>query len=187
MTPPLARAIRRLLPMLAVLLAAPVAAAQSLPPATIAVVDFQQVLRESKAAVDVRAKVERQRQIYQKQITREEQDLRSADQELSQQRAILSADAFAQKRRAFEQRVADVQRRVQARKRQLQEASAKALKEVQRAVAAIIADLAKEHGFNLVIPRRQIMFADAALNISDELISRLNKRLPTVDVPLPGK
>jgi len=66
----------------------------------------------------------------------------------------------------------------------LEEASALGLKEVEKALAVIIADLAKTRGFNMVLARRQIMFADRALNISDEVLTRLNERLPNVKVPL---
>jgi len=160
------------------------AAAQQIPAATVAVVDFQRILREATAAVSIRDQIEKQRAIYQQQINTEEQDLRRANQELARQRTILSAEAFAQKRRDFESRVSDVQRRVQARKRELEEASALGLKEVEQALTVIVADLSKSMGFNLVLARRQIMFADRALNISDEVLTLLNERLPTVKVPL---
>ena len=56
--------------------------------------------------------------------------------------------------------------------------------EVQRALTIIIAELAKEQGFNLVLRQAQIVFADSALNITDEALRRLNARLPSVKVPL---
>lgn len=179
---------RMLMVVAGILLAVAVpAAAQQIPAATVAVVDFQRILRESTAAVSIRAQIEKQRAAYQQKITAQEQDLRQANEELSRQRTILSAEAFAQKRTDFDARVSDVQRQVQARKRQLEEASALGLKEVEKALAVIIADLAKTRGFNMVLARRQIMFADRALNISDEVLTRLNERLPNVKVPLAQK
>lgn len=159
------------------------AAAQTFPDARIAIIDYQLIQRKSVAMIDIKAQIEQRRQIYQQEITLQEEALRAEDQELSGQRSILAADAFAQKRREFEARVAEVQRIVQARKRELDTAFEYGLRQVQGAVISIIAELGEIHGFNLVLSRQQIVFADNALNISEEVILRLNERLPRVEVP----
>ncbi len=160
------------------------AAAQEHPETKVAILDFQRILRESAAALDIRAQIERQRQIYQEEITKQEQELRTIDQDLGRQRAILSAEAFAEKRREFEKRVAKVQQGMQTRKRELDKASEYGHKQVQGALVEIISELAGQRGFNLVLPRRQVIYSDVALNISDEVLVRLNERLPKVVVPL---
>ncbi len=48
----------------------------------------------------------------------------------------------------------------------------------------IISELAGQRGFNLVLPRQQVVYSDVALNISDEVLLRLDERLPKVAVPL---
>ncbi len=160
------------------------ALAQQIPQTRVAILDYQRILRDSAAAVDIRAQIERQRKIYQEEITKQEQELRAADQELGRQRAILSSEAFTQKRREFEERVAEVQRGVQTRKRELDQAYDYGIKQVQGALVEIIAELAEEHGFNLVLSRQQVVFADTSLNVSDEVLLRLNERLSNVVVPL---
>ena len=69
-------------------------------------------------------------------------------------------------------------------KRELDQAYGNGMIEVQRALTTIIAELAKEQGFNLVLRQAQTVFADSALNITDEALRRLNARLPSVKVPL---
>ncbi|MCZ6887500.1 MAG: OmpH family outer membrane protein [Gammaproteobacteria bacterium] len=160
------------------------AVAQEIPTAQVAVLDYQKILRDSSSAVDIKAQVERQRQIYQDQITKQEQELRDADQELARQRTILAPEAFAQKRREFEERVAEVQREVQSRKRELDQAYDYGIQQVQQALVGIITELAEERGFNLILSRQQIVYADKSLNISEEVLVRLNERLPKVTVPL---
>lgn len=158
------------------------AAAQTLPDARIAIIDYQFIQQKSAAMIDINSQIERRRQIYQEEISLQEQELRAEDQELVRQRSILAADAFAQKRREFEARVAAVQRVVQARKKELDGAYEYGLKQIQGAVINIIAELSEIHGFNLVLSRQQIVFADSALNISEEVLRRLNERLPRVEV-----
>ena len=158
--------------------------AQATPPAKIAILEFQRIMLESAAATDIKVQIEQRRQIYQNEITAQEQELRAAEQELQRQATILAPDALAQKRREFEARVAEVQKGMQTRKRELDQAYAFGMKEVQRTLTTVIAELAKERGFNLVLPQAQIVFADNSLNITDEALRRLNARLPSVKVPL---
>ncbi|MFQ5784002.1 MAG: OmpH family outer membrane protein [Alphaproteobacteria bacterium] len=161
--------------------------AQNVPQPQIAILDQQRILRESSAAIDIKDQIERQRRIYQDAMTKREQELRSVDQELTRQRTILAPEAFAQKRREFETQVAEVQRELQTRKRELDQAYGYGVKQIQRELNGIIVELAKERGFNLVLGRRQVIFANNAMDISGEVLKRLNQRLPNVTVPLAQK
>ncbi len=164
------------------------AGAQEIPTAKIAVLDTQKISRNSSAAAGIRDQVKQQRAIYQDDFARQERELRAAEEELTRQRTILSSEAFAQKRREFAARVAAVERGVEARKRELDQAYGTGIKQVERALAGIITELAKERGFNLVLSRTRVqslvLYVDSALYISDEVLLRLNKRLPSVKVPL---
>lgn len=180
----ISRHIVRVVVAVATVVLAVDAGAQEIPTARIAVLDYQRLLRDSSSAVDIKAQIARQRQIYQSEITKQEQELRDADQELARQRTILSPEAFAQKRRDFEERVAGIQQSVQARKRDLDRAYDFGIKQVQQTLVGIITELAEERGFNLILSRQQIVYADKTLNISDEVLVRLNDRLPKVTVPL---
>ena len=110
--------------------------------------------------------------------------MRAAEQELVRQQSILAADAFTQKRREFEAQLAEVQREVQARTRELDQAFDHGLKEFERAVIDIISELSATHGYNLVFARQQIVYADSDLNISQQVLELLNQRLPRVEVPV---
>ena len=81
-----------------------------LPPTVAAVIDYQQILRDSRAARAIRDQVESRRRLYQEQIAQEEQRLHEADKDLASQRTVLSPDDFAERRATFESQVAEVQR-----------------------------------------------------------------------------
>jgi outer membrane protein len=157
--------------------------AQAVPPAYIVVVDYLLIQQQSLAMNDLKVQIEQRREVYQERINLQEQELRAVDQELVRQQSILAADAFAQKRREFEAQVAEVQRGVQARKRELDQAFDFGLKEFEREVINIIAELSAAHGYNLVLSRQQIVFANNDLNISQQVLELLNQRLSRVEVP----
>jgi outer membrane protein len=164
------------------------AVAQATPPARIAILDVQKVIRESLVAADIRSQVSRQEKVYQSELAGEEQEVRAASEELARQRAILSSDVFAQKRKELNSRVAALQRGVASRKRELDRARIASFKEVERSLSDIISEIAKERGLNLILSRVNtrsvVLYADDALNITAEVVKRLDQRLPSVKVPL---
>jgi Skp family chaperone for outer membrane proteins len=175
------------LALIAALLAGGVGAARAadapLPPATAAVIDYQRVMSEAQAARSIRNQVEARHLAYQEQIAAEEQRLLEEDGELARQRSILSPEAFAERRKAFEAEVARVQRFVQERRQQLDDVSAMALSEVREAVIRVVGDLADERGFNLVLPSAGVLLFSPQLDITDDVLARLDETLPEVRVP----
>jgi len=148
----------------------------------IAVVDVQRIVKESLAAKDINSQIEKTRAVYQAAITKQEDELHKTDQELAKQQSVLSPEAFQQKAKEFKSRVADVQKDVQARRVQLEKGYDDAVMQIQKAVLDIVAQLANEKGFVMAIPTSQILYAKPDMNISDEVLKRLNARLPKVQV-----
>lgn len=166
-------------------LSSPGAARAELKPPIIAVVDVQKILQESTASQGVQKAIETQRETYQKEISALEDKLRTAEQELRKQQTVLSADAFAGKRRDFEKQVADVQRTVQARKRALDTAMNESMDQVQKTMVDLITEVAKEQGANVVLARHHVVLVESNLNVTDTVLDRLNKKLPKVAVTIP--
>jgi Skp family chaperone for outer membrane proteins len=156
------------------------AAAQELPTAVAAVIDYQRILREAAAARSIRDQIEARRQVYQEEVSKEEQRLHEADKAFAKQRSVLSAEAFAEKRREFEQEVTEVQRLVQERRRELDRLSAAALDEVKRALIEIVTAMAEERGFNLVLPSSEVLFFARTLDLTEEVLAKLDEKLPDV-------
>ena len=154
-----------------------------LPPTVAGVIDYHRIMRDSKAARTIRDQVDARQKIYQAEIAKEEKKLVDTDKELTKQRAVLSADAFQQKRQDFDKRVADVQRLVQERRRQLDQVSAAALNEVRKGIIQIVASMAEARGFNLIVPSSGVLVFSPAIDMTDDVIAQLDTRLPSVKVP----
>jgi outer membrane protein len=152
---------------------------------SIAVIDFGVLLQNSAAAKNVRDQVEKQSQTYQSEINRREQELRNTEQDLSRQRSVLSPEAFAEKRRQFEANVADFQRQTNARKDQLQIAFDNGMREVQTNAAQILGEVKVERAVNLVFHANALALNDHNLDLTSEVLQRLDKKLPRVAVKLP--
>lgn len=159
------------------------ARAQELPATVAAVIDYQQILKDAKAARSIREQIESRRKDYQDEISEEEQRLREADQAFAKQSSIMSPEARAEKRREFEKEVVEVQRLVQERRNELDRASAMALNEVKEVLIEIVTGMADERGFNLVLPSSEVLFFSRRIDLTEEVLTELDARLPHVEVP----
>lgn len=154
---------------------------------TIAVVNTQMILREATAAKSVREQLENKQKSFQADITKKEESLQKEDKELAKQQAVLSKEAFAEKAKAFRAKATEVQKEVQAKKALLDSGFEHALNDIQKAVNEIITDMAKEKGFTLALSNSQVLYADEKMDISKEVLDRLNKNLPKLTVKFDSK
>jgi Skp family chaperone for outer membrane proteins len=163
----------------------PRGALAELPASVVAVVDVQFILQEAAASKSIQKQLEAQRETYQNEISKQEDRLRAVEQELNRQRSVLSPDEFAQKRREFEQQVADVQRTVQARKRVLDQAFNESMTKVRDTVLQIVTEVAGEQKATLVLAKQQVVLAEKSLDLTSAVLERVNRKLPTVPVTVP--
>jgi Skp family chaperone for outer membrane proteins len=159
--------------------------AQKVPAPVIAVVDTQLILRDATAAKNIRSQVDKLREKFRKEIGEEEESLRVADRELAQQRQLLSSEAFSKRRQELQSQIATLQRKAQDRKRQLEKAVRGAMRAFQENMLKVTAELARERGANLVLPKSQVLLVDGTLELTSEALKRLNARLTKVKVELP--
>ena len=122
------------------------------------------------------------RKEFQKQVSEQEQSLRQAEQELSRQRAILAPEAFAQKRRIFSEQARDAQKSVQTRRRDLDRAFNETKNEILKSLIVVAQKVATEKKLNILIEKRFVFISAKKLDVTDEIIKRLDKLLPTVAI-----
>lgn len=159
-----------------------------LPPkgAAVVIMDIALVVRDSAAAKAMRGQAERQQAALRAEDEKIEKDLKTAEQELVQQRTILAPEAFNQRRRDFERRVNEAQQASQGRRRDLEEAFAGAQRRIEAAMNEIVIEIAKDNEYRVVLPRAVIVASHDQVDITDEVLQRLNRKLPTVSVALPA-
>jgi outer membrane protein len=149
------------------------------------VVDMQQVLKDAKAAQSVRQDIDGILENLKKYISGKEDQLRTANKSLDENRNILSPDEFKQKQTEFRQKVVSVQEEVQKKRAELEKVRTEALVTIQNAVVGIIDDMSKREGFDMALPKSQVLYHKAELDITPQVVAALDKKLPKVNVSLP--
>ena len=156
-----------------------------MPAPTIAVVDVQLILRDSTAAAGIRDQMEKHQTSFQNEITQQENALRKADEDLAQKKAVLAPEAYQAQVQEFQKKVATLGELVQKRKKQLDEAFGKSMKQVQDALMDVVQQQMKESGANIVLPRATVVEVSKEMDITQETLKRLNQKLPSVKVVVP--
>lgn len=154
-------------------------------PVSIGVVDRQQIIRDSLAGESVRNEFEATEKFYREEISDRENGLRAQQEELARQRAILTPEAFAARETEFANRVEQLQRDVNERNKKLENMLAYGMQQIDVAAIQIIAEIAQEKSYTLVLDKTQLLMVTKTYEFSDEVIAVLNERLPVVSIVPP--
>lgn len=151
---------------------------------SVAIINLQKVLKESAAARTIRPQMVNLKKTYEAKYKKTEADLRAVSQTLKSARSILSPEVYATRRQEFKNRVTAMQREVQSINRALDRGLAVAMGKIHSAVRKITRDLAGERSLKLILSQRGVMFLDPKLDLTSEVIKRLNEKLPRVKVEI---
>jgi Skp family chaperone for outer membrane proteins len=152
-----------------------------LEPVAVAVVDFRNVLSKTDAALSIRKTVDARREVFREKFAQIEKQLRK-EQALAKQRLIITADAFGQRARELKNRARQAQIEARASNQQLKRAFDTAMDVVRKELVRVVAELAEETGAGIVLFRSSIVIAVKKLEISQEALKRMNKKVSKVEV-----
>lgn len=147
------------------------------------IVNIQKIMKDSKAAQSIRTQLQAKQKSFQSELEAKEKALYAEDQALAKEQATAKDKAaFEQKVKEFRTKAASAQRDAQTKKAQLDKAFAGALEQIQTTVVAIVKDVATEKKMNAVVTSSQVLYADGGLDITAEVLKRLDGKLPSVSV-----
>ena len=162
------------------------AVAQETPPARIIVIDYQRVSNESLVGQDIAGQMESNRVDLEKRVQSLNDDLTGEEENLRAQRNIMSQEAFEERLRAFQQKQqgarAELNQLTQASRRAIQQANI----EVQRSLRPIVKQIMDEKGATLVLDKNIVAQHASGLDVTTEVIERLDQAMPSFEVALPA-
>jgi outer membrane protein len=164
------------------------ALAQATPPATIIVVDIERVVSQSaagkQAMTEIQAKVsalQSRANALQGQLKTEADAIQAgqANNSLAGPALETRVKAFGQKQQSAQQEVGRLESEVQ-RSRQY------VLQQISDGVNPIVVQLMKERGASIAMPKAAALQYSPALDVTTEVIARLDKALPKVSTTPPA-
>jgi Skp family chaperone for outer membrane proteins len=153
----------------------------------IAVLDVERVRRSAQAVKTIHAQLGTYVDAYRRETQKEEQEIRTAQEELARKRLIVTPEAYAEERRKLEEQLIRAQTRVQERRQSLERVNAEAMQQVQDVLGRIVGDVASEQQLTLILRKDQVVFMKPDLEITDQVLQRLDRQLPSVNIGDPGR
>ena len=141
-----------------------------------ALIDLEGVLRASNGTLRVRELLDEQRLLFQAEFAEREAGLQQAERRLQTARDSISEEEFSDRLSAFEDEVALIQREIQYRREALDLAFQEAQARLRQIAIEIVADIAREQKLDLVLKENSTMVFRPGLNISEEVLRRLDER-----------
>jgi outer membrane protein len=153
----------------------------------IAVLDVERVRRSAQAVKTIHTQLGTYVDAYRTETQKEEQEIRTAQEELARKRLIVTPEAYAEERRKLEEQLIRAQGRVQERRQSLERVNVEAMQQVQDVLGRIVGDVASEQQLTLILRKDQVVFMKPDLEITDQVLQRLDKQLPSVNISDPRR
>ena len=142
----------------------------------IGLADLNGVLRAADANVKVRELLDVQRQKFQSEFSKVEAELQQTERDLMSKRELLSAEEYDKQIKAFQARVTRLQQDIQKQRQSIDNAYQKAQSDIRAEAISVITEIASEMQLDLVLQRDSSLIFLPHLNISEEVLKRLNER-----------
>ena len=150
---------------------------------TIAVLDVDRIQHDAKAMLYIQKMVEQKRALFQKEVETYEQKLRK-DKEALDELHKKQASNYSEQQSLFDKKVTDVQKELGKRSKILEEAFQNARSEVLQKLMEIAVEMAKEEGYEMIIPKSIVIYS-AGDEITDKVLKQLDTQLPKINIQLP--
>lgn len=142
----------------------------------LAMVDMQRVLNETKAGQAARTKLEKSSKSKQDKFDKKRGKLESDAAKLDK----LSGAQLAAAQEKLQQESMELQNMLMALEQELAKQQQQLLEDMYKNSAAIVADIAKSKGLDLVLVRDQmtVIYAKEGLDITSEVVKQYDKKHP---------
>jgi outer membrane protein len=148
----------------------------------VAILDVEKIVKESDAMRDIQAKVSKKQEEYQKEVKKKEDELEKEQKRIEGKKSMLSEEALKKEEKEFLEKFDNLKTFVDRKQNSLKKASLEAMSKVNDEIKVIIETIAKEKSLDVIIPASQALYFKDSLDISAEVLEKLNKNLKKVKV-----
>jgi outer membrane protein len=149
----------------------------------IAVVDTRYIMDNSKAGKSVSEQIESKRKSYQNELKQREASLAEEKKKIiAEQQGKADKATIDAKLGEFQKKLQDANKLLNSRQSQLEAASLNGIKQVRDKTVDIVKKIASEKGYNAVINKSAALYINDELDITKDVLDKLNSDLPSVSI-----
>lgn len=164
---------------------APVAVYAQAAQSNILIVDLERVSADSAAGKNGQSQLQAKAQSVQARVKTLSDQIGAEYQALDKARASMAQEAFQAKVKDLETRRGNAENEVRGRQQDLAQSADYVRRQILDAVNPIITAIMRERGAQMVLVQDATMAYVPSVDVTDEVIKRLNVSLPTVSITAP--
>jgi len=145
-------------------------------------IDFSKVLNISKPGAAAQKKLKQNFKIETEKYRKLENDIRKEESEIISQKKALKPEEYQKKVEALRKKVADLQKNKQISFNNIGKSRNKAKQALLKAVNPIIKKYMDENNVRVVLDKKSVIMGDTTLEITDKIITILNKEVPSLNI-----
>jgi len=143
-------------------------------------IDFKYILNESKAGKDAQIFLKKKLNNGIKKLQDKEKAIQESEKKIIQQKKVINAEEYKKKVKELRNKVASLQKERNDLLDSVAKQRAKARTELLKNLNPIMKEYMKEKNIRMIMNKNSILLADENLDITQEIIKILNKRLKSI-------
>ena len=144
--------------------------------------DFKYILNESTAGKKAQNFLKDKLEKNLNSLKEKEKSIQNEEKKIIQQKKIISADDYKKQVTALRVKVSNLQKERNSLLENIAKQRNNARNELLKNLNPIIKEYMKEKNIRMVIDKKSLLLADENLNITNEIMSRLNKKLKSIKI-----
>lgn len=141
-----------------------------------AYVDVPRAMASSDAAKRARELLERKLASKQKEVDSLEQKIKGMKSDLEKRKGLMTPESRAETSEKVRSKFREYQRLVEDNQASIDRENGLWTKKISEAMREVIEEIGREQGFTVVFGKGQVLFASGSIDITDQVLKRLNKR-----------
>ena len=152
------------------------------PNTSIGVIDINKILSDSDAAIAAAEDIEKIALEIESEIKSSDEDIIKEQNSLIESQSIMAPEAFESKRIEYENKVQKYNNERQSKLMKIDELIAISRNDILNAIKPILEEISNEKGITIILEKTSIMLNAEKMDITNEVLKRLNKSLPSINV-----
>lgn len=150
--------------------------------ANIAVIDVEEVIKNSLAMKDIQNQITKMGDRYQKEVNQKQKELEAAEKELDKNKTVFSKEKMEKETKDLEKKFSSLREFIDKKQNILKKASMDAMAKFNEKVGEITTKISKEKNLDLILIANQTIYYKPDMDISDEVLKELNKKITKLNL-----
>jgi len=142
--------------------------------------DFKYVLNESEAGKKAQVQLKKKLDNGVKDLSKKEKIIQEEEKKIIQQKKILSPEEYKKKVTELRKKVSDLQKRRSKLINTVAKQRSKARSELLKNLNPVVKEYMVEKNIRIVLDKKGIILADEKLDITNDIIKKLNAKIKTL-------